>query len=69
MRTPVAVPVLQVHGAQDTAISPTAITPPHLVTAPLRHELIASAGHFPHEETPDAFNGLLLDWLGSFSAG
>ena len=39
MRTPVAVPVLQVHGAQDAAVSPSATTPPHLVTGPLRHEL------------------------------
>ena len=63
MRTPVAVPVLQLQGAQDTAVSPTATTPPHLVTARLRHELITTAGHFPHEETPDLFNALLLDWL------
>jgi pimeloyl-ACP methyl ester carboxylesterase len=63
MRTPISVPVLQLHGAQDSAISPTTTTPPQLITAPLRHELIAPAGHFPHEETPDLFNRLLVDWL------
>ncbi|WUF33120.1 alpha/beta hydrolase [Kribbella sp. NBC_00482] len=63
MRTPVAVPVLQLHGAQDAAVSPSATTPSHLVTAPLRHELITPAGHFPHEEAPDLFNTLLVDWL------
>jgi pimeloyl-ACP methyl ester carboxylesterase len=66
MRTPVAVPVLQVNGAQDAAVSPTATTPPRLVTAPLRHELITPAGHFPHEEAPDLFNSLVVDWLRSF---
>ena len=45
------------------AVSPTATTPPSLVTAPLRHELIATAGHFPHEEAPAVFNTLLVDWL------
>jgi pimeloyl-ACP methyl ester carboxylesterase len=65
MRKAIAVPVLQVHGAQDSAISPTATTPPQLVAAPLRHELIAPAGHFPHEEAPDLFNSLVVDWLRS----
>jgi pimeloyl-ACP methyl ester carboxylesterase len=68
MRTPVAVPVLQLQGAQDAAVSPTAVTPPDLVTAPLRHELITTAGHFPHEETPDTFNRVLLDWLSATSS-
>jgi pimeloyl-ACP methyl ester carboxylesterase len=63
MRTPITVPVLQLQGAQDAAISPTAATPPDLVEAPLRHEVIASAGHFPHEETADLFNTLLVNWL------
>jgi pimeloyl-ACP methyl ester carboxylesterase len=63
MRTPIAVPVLQIHGALDSVVSPTATTPPALVTAPLRHELLATAGHFPHEEVPGLFNSLLVDWL------
>jgi pimeloyl-ACP methyl ester carboxylesterase len=66
MRTPIAVPVLQLHGAKDPAVTPTTVTPPHLVTAPLRHELIAPAGHYPHEEAPDLFNSLLVEWLASF---
>jgi pimeloyl-ACP methyl ester carboxylesterase len=65
MRTPIAVPVLQIQGAQDSAVSPAATTPPDLVTAPLRHELLATAGHFPHEEVPDLFNNLVVDWLRS----
>jgi pimeloyl-ACP methyl ester carboxylesterase len=67
MRTPVAVPVLQINGAQDPAVSPTATTPSELVTASLRHEVITPAGHFPHEETPELFNTQLLDWLDSLT--
>ena len=64
MRTPVAVPVLQVQGALDGAVNPTsAATPPDLIAGPLRHEVLTAVGHFPHEETPDVFNALLLDWL------
>lgn len=64
MRTPVAVPVLQVHGAQDTAVSKaSSTTPSELLAGPLRHEVLTPAGHFPHEETPELFNSLLLDWL------
>jgi pimeloyl-ACP methyl ester carboxylesterase len=67
MRTPVAVPVLQVQGALDGAVNPTsAATPPDLIAGPLRHEVLTAVGHFPHEETPDVFNALLLDWLATF---
>jgi pimeloyl-ACP methyl ester carboxylesterase len=68
MRTPIAVPVLQVNGAQDPAVSPAAVTPPDMVTAPLRHELLTAAGHFPHEETPELFNRYLVDWLSGTGA-
>jgi pimeloyl-ACP methyl ester carboxylesterase len=63
MRTPVGVPVLQVQGALDGALTPTVTTPPDLVNAALRHELLTTVGHFPHEEAPDQFTALLLDWL------
>jgi pimeloyl-ACP methyl ester carboxylesterase len=62
MRTPIAVPVLQIHGAQDPAVSPTATQ-----LAPVRHALLSAAGHFPHEELPDLFNTQLVDWLASSS--
>ncbi|WP_432944256.1 alpha/beta fold hydrolase [Kribbella sp. CA-253562] len=65
MREPVGVPVLQLHGGLDGAVSPTSwITPPELVTAPVRHESLTTVGHFPHEEAPERFNAVLLDWLG-----
>ncbi|HET6296787.1 MAG TPA: alpha/beta hydrolase [Kribbella sp.] len=64
MRTPIAVPVLQVQGGLDGAVVPAAgTTPAELVSAPLRHELLMTVGHFPHEEAPDEFNTVLLDWL------
>jgi len=64
MREPIAVPVLQVHGALDGAvpIAGTA-TPPRLVANDLRYEVMTTAGHFPHEEAPDLFTKILLDWL------
>ena len=63
MRTPVDVPVLQVDGAHDTATRPGAPPPAGLVTGPFRHELLTTAGHFPHEETPALFTKTLLSWL------
>jgi pimeloyl-ACP methyl ester carboxylesterase len=62
MRTPIAVPVLQVDGAQDHA-TPLGPTPARLITGPHDHHVITGAGHFPHEETPGVFTSLLLDWL------
>jgi pimeloyl-ACP methyl ester carboxylesterase len=63
MRTPVDVPVLQVDGAHDTATRPGAPPRAGLVTGPFRHELLTTAGHFPHEETPALFTKTLLSWL------
>lgn len=66
MREPIDVPVLQVHGGLDGAVAPASwITPPELITAPLRHEVLTTVGHFPHEEAPDQFTKVLLDWLGT----
>ncbi|MEU0096155.1 alpha/beta hydrolase [Kribbella sp. NPDC006257] len=62
MRTPIDVPVLQVRGAQDGAVG-AARTPDGLITGSLRYEVLTAAGHFPHEESPELFNRLLLDWL------
>ncbi|TWD81031.1 pimeloyl-ACP methyl ester carboxylesterase [Kribbella amoyensis] len=66
MREPVTVPVLQLNGGKDSALAPeSAVLPPKLVTGPLRHEVLTSAGHFPHEESPAEFSRVLLDWLRS----
>ncbi|NLE72476.1 MAG: alpha/beta hydrolase [Actinomycetales bacterium] len=61
LRTPVRVPVLQVHGAADRAI------PVRVAAwgngAPYRFETVPGAGHFLPEEAPEQTTELLLDWL------
>jgi pimeloyl-ACP methyl ester carboxylesterase len=67
MRTPVAQPVLLVTGAADQAMSGPDVgrrTRRH-VTGPFRAEEVPGAAHFPHEERPEQFTALLLDWLGT----
>jgi pimeloyl-ACP methyl ester carboxylesterase len=64
MRTPVDVPVLQVRGGLDAALTAgSTIVPAGLVEGPLTYEALMTTGHFPHEEAPGLFNNLLLDWL------
>jgi pimeloyl-ACP methyl ester carboxylesterase len=66
VRDPVQVPVLQVHGGLDPWVLPeTAALSAARVDAPLRFELLASAGHFVPEEAPEQVSSILLDWLGS----
>jgi pimeloyl-ACP methyl ester carboxylesterase len=65
MRTPVSVPVLQLHGEHDRAVLPDTIGgSAAYCTGPFESHLVASAGHFLPEEAPDAVNRHLLDWLG-----
>lgn len=62
--SPVTAPVLQLHGASDRNILPrSARGSEKFVAAPYAWRLIGGAGHFPHEEKPDAFNETLLAWL------
>jgi pimeloyl-ACP methyl ester carboxylesterase len=64
MRTPITVPVLQVHGALDPTVLPrSAAGSGRYVTAPYTWCLLDGVGHFPHEEAPAAFDKQLLDWL------
>ena len=64
MRTPVAPPVLHLHGTVDPCIPPQAARGDgRYVEGPYRWKLIDGAGHFPHEERPDAFDAELLGWL------
>jgi pimeloyl-ACP methyl ester carboxylesterase len=69
MRAPIAVPVLQVDGAYDTATRPGTLPPHGLVTGPLQYDVLTTTGHFPHEESPDLFTTHLLNWLGTLSPG
>lgn len=64
LRHSLGVPVLQVNGAGDPAVrrSAVAASARHVDAA---HEdvVISGAGHFPHEESPEAFTDALLTWL------
>lgn len=63
LRQPVAVPVLQVHGAADRAIPLTVASWGN--GAPYRFESVPGAGHFLPEEAPEETTRLLLTWLHS----
>jgi pimeloyl-ACP methyl ester carboxylesterase len=61
MRTPVQVPVLQLHGAADRAVPLSVAAWGN--GAPYRFETVPGAGHYLPEEAPDAVTRLLVDWL------
>jgi pimeloyl-ACP methyl ester carboxylesterase len=64
MRTPIAAPVLHLHGALDSCVLPqTARGAGRYVDGPYRWRVIDGAGHFPHEERPEIFDTELLGWL------
>jgi pimeloyl-ACP methyl ester carboxylesterase len=64
MRSPVAAPVLHLHGAADFCIPPSAARGAgRYVEGPYRWKIIEGAGHFPHEERPESFDAELLGWL------
>jgi len=64
MRSPIQVPTLQLHGAQDTCVLPrSAQGSGRYVEASYRWKLLDGAGHFPHQERPRAFDAQLLGWL------
>ena len=67
LRAPVDRPVLQIVGADDPAISLTAVrrSTRHVSGPAASHRVVAvaDAGHFPHEEQPATFTQLLLEWL------
>jgi pimeloyl-ACP methyl ester carboxylesterase len=64
MSSPVTVPTLQVHGTLDPAVpAHSAQGSDRYVEADYRLHLMAGVGHFPHEEDPDSFTQLLLEWL------
>jgi pimeloyl-ACP methyl ester carboxylesterase len=59
-----AVPVLQVHGADDPYLLPSTAAASRRWGGPhLRTEVLADTGHFPHEERPEATTALLRDFL------
>ena len=66
MRTPITIPVLQLHGAHDPVVLPrTALEPVEAVVGRFERHLVPDAGHWLPEEAPDVVSAHLLDWLGS----
>ncbi|MGN6523211.1 MAG: alpha/beta fold hydrolase [Actinomycetes bacterium] len=66
MRTPVHVPLLQLHGAADRVVlAETAERAGAHVSGPRTWASLPGLGHFPHEEEPDAVAGPLRSWLRS----
>jgi pimeloyl-ACP methyl ester carboxylesterase len=64
MRAPIQVPTLHLQGALDSCVLPkTARGAGRYVEGPYRWHVIDGAGHFPHEERPDAFDRELRGWL------
>jgi pimeloyl-ACP methyl ester carboxylesterase len=64
MKAPLRVPVLQLHGEQDSAIHVrTAAGSGAFVEGPYRLHLIAGSGHFPHEEQAAETNRELIGFL------
>ena len=68
-RFEVPVPTLALTGARDGCIDTDVFQKmmvPSDFPSGLQVEQIADAGHFPHQERPDAVNRLILDWIERF---
>ncbi len=66
----VRVPTLAITGERDGCIDTKVferLTYPQDFPAGLSVERVRDAGHFPHQEQPDAVNALLLAWLARWS--
>jgi pimeloyl-ACP methyl ester carboxylesterase len=63
MRAPIRCPVLMVEGDLDPMVPYAGDAARPHVRGSYRCELLPGVGHYPHEEAPDAFTKLLLDWL------
>lgn len=60
----VGAPVLHLHGEFDRNTLPRSAEGSNaFVVGPYAWRWIANAGHFPQEEEPETFNGLVMDWL------
>lgn len=66
VQDPISMPVLQIHGVQDSNISIELAAASHELLAGECHWLaLESVGHFPHEEAPEPVTDALIDWLDS----
>ncbi len=64
MKDPIWCPVLHVHGSADpTVLVGSAVGSDTFVRGSYSWAEMPGVGHFPHEEAPEQFHRLLLDWL------
>ncbi len=66
LRRPVEVPTLVLSGDRDGCMSPSlyeAAVSRARFPGGVQHQRVPDAGHFLHQERPEAVNALLLDWL------
>ncbi len=62
---PINVPILLIWGLQDKMIPPKQARAIASLNPRLKLIELEEAGHCPHDEYPEQFNSLLLDWLKS----
>ena len=68
--TPVAVPVLQIHGVDDGAVLLESVDGSEVYAgAGYTRVDLPGVGHFPHEEDPAAFDAVLLPWIETLPRG
>ena len=64
LRTPIAAPVLQLHGDFDSCVLPaTAQGSGRYVSGEYEWRLLDGVGHFAHNEVPDLVSGELVRWV------
>ncbi len=64
MQQAIHCPVLQIHGEDDGSISyRSAEQSEEHVWGEYSMRIMQNVGHFPHEENPEVFTRLVLDWL------
>ncbi len=63
MEAPLQRAVLQVHGEHDPMVLPGSVSGSEQYVRGAYSRIDLPAGHFPHEECPDAFNAALIGWL------
>lgn len=68
MEAPVQCPVLQLSGADDPMVLQATVDGSGEFVRGSYARVDLACGHFPHEETPDAFTRELLDWLSGLDA-
>jgi pimeloyl-ACP methyl ester carboxylesterase len=59
--------VLQVHGSFDPMVLPDSVAGSDSYVRAPYSRVDLEVGHFPHEEDPDGFTAILIDWLSALA--